>query len=135
MLHLEPIRRQPLAEARGHLCGEGLHGGHVHDLELVLLDDAILAVLLDGLCTTQHGYVGLSGAGGGADQQVLVSVQGRLAHHALNLVEGLDALEGELAQLVKVRDRPQLRAGLLGAGTLLLGRYRHLAKVDKLLED
>ena len=69
-------------------------------LELVLLDDPPgLQVLVDHMKHGQHGDVGLAGAGGSADQEVLVGVVGRLKHQRLDPVQTLHALKHQLCDL------------------------------------
>ena len=50
------------------------------DLEVVLLEHAVLDVLLDLLHDRQHGHVRLTGAGGRADEHVVVRLVRRLVH-------------------------------------------------------
>lgn len=55
-----------------YLLNKGLHGGHVNDLEGVHVDGTVLLAVLPDLVEHGHqGDVGLTGAGGGAQQQVL----------------------------------------------------------------
>jgi hypothetical protein len=93
LLHHNPDRRQLLAEIGHHLRSQRLHGTNVHDLnkqttnrinsprlphnanlEIVFSDQASIHVRLNLVDYRQQSYVSFSGACGGANQHVLVSV-------------------------------------------------------------
>ena len=96
LAHVEAVAGQPLPEAAHHLLHQRLHRRDVHHLELVGADGArrrvhVLAHLAqDG----QQRHVGLPGAGGRAQQQVLVRAQADGRQLRLDPVEALEALEG-----------------------------------------
>lgn len=81
----------------GHVTLRGRGATH---LELVLPDDPSgLQVLPDLVQDGQHGDVGLPGSSGGADEQVLVGVVGRLEDDGLDPVQTLHPSEDQLSHL------------------------------------
>ena len=67
---------------------QGLHGGDIHHLEVLLLNDPVPHVLPHLMQHGKHGNVGLASAGGGTHQQVLVAVECCGVDAALNAVQG-----------------------------------------------
>ena len=64
----------------------------------------------------KHGYVGLSRSRGSANEHILATEQGCVAHSALHSVEAVHALEGCLGPLGELFDGTQLLARLEGLG-------------------
>ena len=79
--------REAAGEGGGDLSGQGLHGRHIHDLEVMLLDNALPHVGADLAQHRDHGNVGLAGAGGCAHEQVLVAAKGGWVDAALDAVQ------------------------------------------------
>lgn len=67
---------------------QGLHGGDIHHLEVLLLNDPVPHVLPHLMQHGKHGNVGLASPGGGTHQQVLVAVECCGVDAALNAVQG-----------------------------------------------
>ncbi len=90
-----------------------MHVTGVHlELVLALEDVAGADELLDLVDDGQHGDVGLAGAGGCADEQVLVGAVGRLEHHRLDAIQRLAVGEGAPTNSVQRRHRYQVLAHL-----------------------
>ena len=79
--------REAAGEGGGDLSGQGLHGRHIDDLEVMLLDYALPHVGAELAQHRDHGNVGLAGAGGRAHEQVLVAAEGGWVDAALDAVQ------------------------------------------------
>ena len=66
----------------------------IRHLEGVKVDGTVGATVLPNLVQQrQHGYVGLAGASGGAEQHILCREEGRLVDRALDAVQARHALK------------------------------------------
>mmetsp|Transcript_19004 Transcript_19004/g.42319 ORF Transcript_19004/g.42319 Transcript_19004/m.42319 type:complete len:219 (-) Transcript_19004:582-1238(-) len=109
LLHHHTEGRQLLAEGEHALLHQRLHGSHVHDLEAIQVEGAILPAALRQLVQHAHqSNVRLTRTRGRAQQQVLRVIQRRRHHLALYPVERPDAPEGWLHPLGQVQHIHQL---------------------------
>lgn len=100
--------REAAGEGGGDLSGKGLHGRHIDNLEIMLLDYALPHVGADLAQHRDHGNVGLSGAGGRAHEQVLIAAEGGWVDAALDAVQLPAGRQGLFPAISAVQDNCSL---------------------------
>mmetsp|Transcript_62196 Transcript_62196/g.148188 ORF Transcript_62196/g.148188 Transcript_62196/m.148188 type:complete len:1090 (-) Transcript_62196:715-3984(-) len=105
LLDDDPERLQALRKVHHDLRDQRLHGRQIDNLELVKREAAVLPPVQPDL--VQHGEqrdVGLTGAGGRADEHVVRVEQRGFVHPGLDAVKRVGAIKGRARPLGELRD-------------------------------